>query len=450
MQISCIQNIPLHFILAMLIACSSVISFTNMLLYPLTKFQKFLVFSYSFLIAVIYGFSLKPFSFIITLFMILLGTLLLITVFQKHRIVNLLCSVFNFYIAIGTNYLLILFFSHFKIDEFFFKEFPYMFCLYLIVQLICTYFVSYLLLKLASHLYFKTNITDLKISYAGQIFILLFCEISIYGFILFLQTTYDINLSASEVIQYNIFIFLLLFVTVNSITILFFKNILKEQQFENQVTQANAVEKYAGHLEDLYLNIRSFKHDYINILSSLHAYINDHDYKGLEEYFYQEILPAGSKIASQDSIYGRLGHIQAPEIKSILYLKIFLALKQEINVTTQIKDSIDNFPMNTIDLVRILGILLDNAIEASAATAEKILSIIFLKDSEGIYIQIQNSSCNIDNIEKIYQIGTSSKGSERGIGLYEARQILKKHPNALLNTEYSNFMFSQKLVLLYL
>ncbi|MBD5548782.1 MAG: sensor histidine kinase [Lachnospiraceae bacterium] len=215
------------------------------------------------------------------------------------------------------------------------------------------------------------------------------------------------------------------------------------------MAQANAIENYAKHLENLYLDIRSFKHDYINILSSLHAYINDHDYKGLEEYFYQEILPAGSKIASEDSIYGRLAHIQTPEIKSILYLKIFLALKQEINVTTQIKDSINNFPINTIDLIRILGILLDNAIEASAATAEKILSICFLKDSEGIYIQIQNSSCNIDNIEKIYQIGTSSKGSERGIGLYEAHQILKKYPNVLLNTEYSNFMFNQKLVLLY-
>ena len=118
-------------------------------------------------------------------------------------------------------------------------------------------------------------------------------------------------------------------------------------------------------------------------------------------------------------------------------------------MTTQVNEEIDDFPMNTIDLIRVLGILLDNAIDSSAATNEKNLIISIIKDSEGIYIQIKNSSCHIDNIENLYQIGVSSKGSKRGLGLYEARKILEQYSNTLLQTEYANFVFNQKLVLLF-
>lgn len=67
---------------------------------------------------------------------------------------------------------------------------------------------------------------------------------------------------------------------------------------------------------------------------------------------------------------------------------------------------------------------------------------------ENIYIQIQNSSPQIENVEELYQIKNSSKGEERGIGLFEVRKIIGQYSNVLLNTEYSNFIFTQKLVLI--
>ncbi|MDE5910589.1 MAG: GHKL domain-containing protein [Lachnospiraceae bacterium] len=289
----------------------------------------------------------------------------------------------------------------------------------------------------------------LKTSYAIKIFAFLFCEIGICCFILLLQIIYNNYIGLHDIIKCNVYLFLIFFGAINSITILFLGNLLKEQRLADQLAQANLMKDYTERLEALYLDIRSFKHDYINILSSLHSYINEKNYKGLEDYFNEEILPTGTKIASDDSIYGRLGHIKNPEIKSILYSKIFLAFKQKLNVTTQINEDIEYFPMNTIDLIRIFGILLDNAIESSIATDEKNLFISIIKDSEGIYIQIKNSSCHIDNIENLYQIGISSKDSGHGLGLYEVRKILDQYPNTLLNTEYNNFMFDQKLVLLF-
>ncbi|NBH28570.1 GHKL domain-containing protein [Lachnospiraceae bacterium] len=49
----------------------------------------------------------------------------------------------------------------------------------------------------------------------------------------------------------------------------------------------------------------------------------------------------------------------------------------------------------------------------------------------------------------MYEKGTTSKKGDRGIGLYEVRQILNQYPNALLSTEYKECIFTQKLTLLY-
>lgn len=221
----------------------------------------------------------------------------------------------------------------------------------------------------------------------------------------------------------------------------------RKKQLTEEHSQIQSMKEYTGQIEELYLDIRSFKHDYVNILSSMYSYIDEHNYEGLEKYFNQELMPAGYTLAPEDSIYGKLGYIQVPEVKSVLYTKILLALKQDILVTTNVKEEFNNFPISTLDLVRVLGILLDNAIEASAFTDEKFLSITFIKDEENIYIQIQNSSPEIENIEELYHIKKSSKGEGRGIGLFDVRRILKRYSNVYLNTEYNNYVFSQRLVL---
>ena len=59
------------------------------------------------------------------------------------------------------------------------------------------------------------------------------------------------------------------------------------------------------------------------------------------------------------------------------------------------------------------------------------------------------NSISINNIDKLYEKNTTTKGKHRGIGLYEVRQILNQYPNALLSTEYKDYIFTQKLTLLY-
>lgn len=126
-----------------------------MLLHPLTKFQNFIVFLYTCFIVLIQMLSAHPFSFAIEILLIVFGTLFLIALFQDHKIVNLLCAVFNFCISVGVNYVLLTWFAHFSVDENFFKSYPHTFCLYLVIQIIFCYFISCPLYKIIYQYYYN-------------------------------------------------------------------------------------------------------------------------------------------------------------------------------------------------------------------------------------------------------------------------------------------------------
>ena len=108
--------------------------------------------------------------------------------------------------------------------------------------------------------------------------------------------------------------------------------------------------------------------------------------------------------------------------------------------------------IKTYDLTRILGILLDNAIEASSKCEEKIINITIRKDNKvnrQLFI-IENTYANKDvNTDRIFEKGYTSKieddGQSHGLGLWEVRKILKKNNNLNLFTTKDSKLFKQQL-----
>lgn len=104
--------------------------------------------------------------------------------------------------------------------------------------------------------------------------------------------------------------------------------------------------------------------------------------------------------------------------------------------------------MKIYEFARILGILLDNAIEASKDCEEKIINIVFrddLKNNRQLII-IENTYQNKDvDLEKIFEKGVSGKENHTGLGLWEIRKIVKKNSNTNLFTSKTDKLFSQQL-----
>lgn len=106
--------------------------------------------------------------------------------------------------------------------------------------------------------------------------------------------------------------------------------------------------------------------------------------------------------------------------------------------------------MKIYEFARILGILLDNAIEASNECNEKIVNITFRNDLKNnrqlIIIENTYLNKNIDT-EKIFEKGISEKENHTGLGLWEVRKIIKKNNNVNLFTSKTDKFFSQQLEL---
>ncbi|MDE7333397.1 MAG: ATP-binding protein [Lachnospiraceae bacterium] len=111
-------------------------------------------------------------------------------------------------------------------------------------------------------------------------------------------------------------------------------------------------------------------------------------------------------------------------------------------MTTNINEKITDFPIGTIDLVRILGILLDNALEACTASAKKFISIIFYKDTKSIFIQISNASPKIDTISLDNNI--INRQSMNSISINNIDKLYEKIPLPKGNIGESVYMKSAK------
>ncbi|WP_242846654.1 sensor histidine kinase [Clostridium sp. K25] len=204
----------------------------------------------------------------------------------------------------------------------------------------------------------------------------------------------------------------------------------------------NQLKLYSKSIENLIDDISTFKHDYNNIVFMMNGYLQNNDYNGLKQYFKKRIF-------SEEKYYdiSKLKKIKNSGVKGLLSAKISEIIKNNIKVNIEIFNEINTIYIEELDLCRILGIFLDNALEASKYSREKFISISFIEDN-GLNIIILNSYNNNNiSLNSIFKKGYSSKGINRGIGLYNVRSILdEKYPNnTILNTYIKNNSFIQDL-----
>lgn len=275
-------------------------------------------------------------------------------------------------------------------------------------------------------------------------------------FVVLCVSLFIFNFSSSEQLGYptyltfiNCFLFLSYF-SLTIVLIYYIVNSVKREAIEKQkLTEFKNLQEYTTKLEDLYQQIRSFKHDYINILATLDCYIEQRDFDSLDEYFHNKILPTGKQFSKDTASLGRLANIQGLELKSLLYQKFMRASSLHLQLDIDIPSPLTSIgSVEPVDLSRLIGIFLDNAIEAASETEEKKLFCGFLQNDDNIIIRLTNS-CNATAIpiEKLYENGFTTKILGHGIGLYNAKEILNKYPVVMHFTECRDSCFTQELLI---
>lgn len=223
------------------------------------------------------------------------------------------------------------------------------------------------------------------------------------------------------------------------------RDILNSNKLQESYIKIEALKEHNKNLNMMYDDIRSFKHDFSNIVQALGGYITTENIEGLKE-MHNRLLEEIKAVNNMELLNPDL--INNPAIYNILNSKYCIARSCNINMNIEVLIDLNDLEINTLDLCRILGILLDNAIEAAKECKKKEISVKFEKDikvNRNLVI-VENTYKNLDvDINRIFDREYTSKSEKKshGLGLWRVKKILDRNNNLSLYSFKGNKFVQQ-------
>lgn len=301
--------------------------------------------------------------------------------------------------------------------------------------------LSLILAHLFKHLLIKLRYSYLYLSKRYYIIISFVLAIAFIYFYIISQT----NLQESNSLKFYAIIFVSVIVLLSLVILLLSAFALREMKYKRKLQEIEAYYEYTLRIESINNEMRKFRHDYVNILTTLSDYIREDDMPGLRKYFDEHIVPMKDKLKTRSIKMNGIEKLKVREIKGLITTKIIQAQEKRIPISIEVPDEIDRIDMNTVELSRIIGIIVDNAIEASENLEEPLINIAFIDNEESVtFIVMNKCSEDIPKIHELFEQGFSTKGDNRVLGLSTLKELTDSNENVLLDTVIENGYFVQK------
>ncbi|TFJ39044.1 hypothetical protein CKN73_12725 [Carnobacterium divergens] len=220
----------------------------------------------------------------------------------------------------------------------------------------------------------------------------------------------------------------------------------RETEVQKRKLELDQLRIYSNKLEENYQEYRKFRHDYLNMYTGMVGYIETKDMAGLERYFTEHIVPISQSITTNLIKLADLYRIEIPELKGLVATKLLLAQEKGMDISCEVPTPVTRINMDILDLCTAIGILLDNAIEATESIENGRIRLSFITYEDRVLITIENQI--EDLLVPIYQLsehGFSTKGSDRGLGLWNLSEMMDKSDVIHLDTAIENHYFIQQL-----
>lgn len=384
---------------------------------------------------------------IITTFLSLLFTLILLRPYKINIIEkSLVFFVSIFTAAITQNsviYILLKIFN-FSSHSFGWQAFE----LVLLITLTC-YLLSFLIFYLVNKLLLKFNLLYIIEDKAVETIILI-------SFAILTVTYISLNLIAKRLQTQLIYLDVILFtsaITLIFIAIgmsMFISGHMSKVKADYELKYLKKSNIYINELESKNNELRKFKHDYKNMVLSASASIkDDHTTDAMNK-----LLDfAGTKLdksLATDIENGNLYKINDDFVRGIIVTKLMTAKSKGIATNFEISEDTKINQKESMSLTRVLGILLDNAIEASIVSEDSKLNFALISYDSYFEFVIENSfdKNTKPDLSKIYHTGYSTKKHHHGLGLSTVREIINSNKNFLLQTKINKGLFSIVLTVL--
>lgn len=231
------------------------------------------------------------------------------------------------------------------------------------------------------------------------------------------------------------------------------KHLLKKSQQDKLIKEQKQLQDYAQYLEESEDELRAFRHDYRNMFNSLKISAQEGNTKEVIQKL-DEYTKANLNAKAFEK-YRDVNHIKIKSLKSIIIAKLTEMYGEDIPYNFECRDDITKIPnnINELDLVRIIGISCDNAIEESKALLKQKkkahIEIMISSNEDGEFeYEIQNKRRDSEiSLKQIQQRGYSTKKSHSGMGLANINSIKNKYENMTISYEVPKGYFDFYLVI---
>lgn len=215
--------------------------------------------------------------------------------------------------------------------------------------------------------------------------------------------------------------------------------------------EREGIASYYKELSGSLVSMQAMRHDIKNIFFTMGNFVDRSNDMEMKTFFWEKIYPYSVNAIRQSELLSKLYQIPIESLRAFFNLKISQALGQKIQVNMEVSIIPESFlaGMDIIDLTRILGILLDNAIEEAVQIPTGIIEVKIAGNSTGCSYIIKNSITENTKRNGIHA-GNTSKGADHGKGLLIIQQLMEQYHNATLNTSLQQYTYIQSLNILFM
>lgn len=290
----------------------------------------------------------------------------------------------------------------------------------------------------------KTTIIEKLDDEYGLLYFYLILYIWISSMVIYYLTTYVFNIDAVSYIIAMVVVVSQLFFS------LFVYSINKKiRQDKLSLQQINDLKIYTQQLESSQRSLRKFKHDYQNMLLSLKLSTKkSHDKELIDKLAEYSSKTLEDKVLWQ---FNDVDNVKDELLKSLFISKLNRIFQNNIQYSFECRIVIENLSnkYNSFDIVRILGIVYDNAIEESLEFGDeaKIDTMIYQENGE-LEIEIRNRYRDTDlTIQDMKKSGFTTKKNHDGLGLANIEELSQSYNDIFINYQIKDGWFTFLMVM---